>query len=70
VLYTCFVSALILATKLYIPPPRPAIVSRPRLMDRLNRGLNGRLILVSAPAGYGKTTVITDWLPSVAWVAL
>ena len=75
-LYTCFVSALILATKLYIPPPRPAIVSRPRLMDRLNRGLNGRLILVSAPAGYGKTTVITDWLQSVsddlptAWLSL
>jgi len=66
----------ILQTKLYISPPRPNIVARPRLIDRLNAGLHCKLILVSAPAGYGKTTLVTDWVhkiespTEVIWLAL
>jgi LuxR family maltose regulon positive regulatory protein len=68
--------APILATKLYIPPPRPKIVVRPRLIERLNEGfLPGRkLTLVSAPAGSGKTTLISEWLAGcsqkAAWLSL
>lgn len=51
-----------LTTKLYIPPAYPHLVSRPRLTERLNQGLTGRLTLISAPAGYGKTTLVSDWL--------
>ena len=67
----------LLATKLYAPPPRPGAVSRPRLTQRLNEGLERRLTLISAPAGFGKTTLISEWrsappagdLPC-AWVSL
>ena len=67
-------STPILATKLYIPPPRPKVVLRPRLIDRLNEGLSqnqglgqsqgfGRkLTLISAPAGFGKTTLVSEWV--------
>ena len=41
----------LLATKLYIPPVRPELVSRPRLIERLNAGLDHKLTLISAPAG-------------------
>lgn len=51
----------ILATKLFIPPPSPHLVQRPRLMERLNQGLHGKLTLVSAPAGFGKTTLVSAW---------
>jgi LuxR family maltose regulon positive regulatory protein len=51
----------LLATKLYIPPTRPEIVSRPRLIERLNEGLYRKLSLISAPAGFGKTTLVTEW---------
>ncbi len=51
-----------LATKLYIPPPRPKVVLRPRLIERLNEGLHRKLILISAPAGFGKTTLVGEWL--------
>lgn len=66
--------AQILATKLYIPAPRSGAVLRPRLIDRLKAGLHGKLTLVSAPAGFGKTTLVTAWIaaderPS-AWVSL
>ena len=66
----------ILATKLYIPPPRTTIVLRPRLIERMNAGLTkgGRLTLVSAPAGFGKTTLVSEWIAqygrSVAWLSL
>jgi LuxR family maltose regulon positive regulatory protein len=66
----------ILTTKLYIPPPRPKIVLRPRLIERLNEGLamGRKLILISAPAGFGKTTLVSEWIAScgrpVAWISL
>ena len=66
--------APLLLTKLYIPPPRPKIVLRPRLIERLNEGLQCKLILISAPAGFGKTTMVSDWIPGcrrpVAWLSL
>src|SRR5437588_6988780 len=64
----------ILATKLYIPRLRPNVVSRPRLIERLNEGLHRNLILISAPAGFGKTTLVSAWVAScdrqVAWLSL
>jgi LuxR family maltose regulon positive regulatory protein len=52
----------LLYTKLYVPPARSARVHRPRLIERLNEGLHRRLILISAPAGFGKTSIISDWV--------
>ena len=70
----------ILATKLYIPPPRQKVVLRPHLLDRLNEGLrqnpgSGRkLTLISAPAGFGKTTLVSEWVAGferrAAWLSL
>ena len=64
----------LLQTKLYLPPTRTTIVPRSRLIEQLTKGLNGKLTLLSAPAGFGKTTLITDWLSqlehSIAWVSL
>ncbi len=64
-------STPILATKLYIPPPRAKVVIRPRLIGQLDMGLStGRkLTLISAPAGFGKTTLISNWLASGEWRA-
>jgi LuxR family maltose regulon positive regulatory protein len=56
----------LLQTKLYAPPIRPELVSRPRLIERLNAGLHCKLTLVSAPAGFGKTTLVAEWLHSRA----
>ncbi len=56
-------AAPILATKLYAPRPRTSFVSRPRLVARLNQGMaQGKLILISAPTGSGKTTLMSEWL--------
>ncbi|MDY7075980.1 MAG: hypothetical protein SXV54_03550, partial [Chloroflexota bacterium] len=52
----------LLQTKLYIPPPRPELVPRLRLIERLNAGLHRNLTLVSAPAGFGKTTCVSEWV--------
>ena len=52
----------LLSTKLYIPPTRPKLVRRPRLIERLDGGLHRKLTLISAPAGFGKTTLVTEWL--------
>ena len=52
----------ILATKLYLPQLRPNVVSRPRLIERLNKGLHRKLTLISAPAGFGKTTLVSAWI--------
>lgn len=68
----------LLDTKLHVPGPRPAIVPRPRLVERLRRGEAGRrLTLVSAPAGFGKTTLLAEWLsagpatcPAAGWLSL
>src|SRR6516225_9808990 len=64
----------ILATKLYIPRLRPNVVSRPRLLARLNEGLHRKLTLISAPAGFGKTTLVSSWVAlidrQVAWLSL
>ncbi len=62
VLYNCAVSAPILATKLYIPPPRPNAVPRPQLISRLDAGLQRKLTLLSAPVGYGKSTLLSEWV--------
>jgi len=50
----------LLKTKLYIPSVRPELVSRPRLIERLNAGLHRKLTLISAPAGFGKTTLLSE----------
>jgi len=52
----------LLQTKLYIPPPRPDLVLRPHLIERLNEGLHRKLTLISAPAGFGKTMLVSEWL--------
>lgn len=51
----------IVITKLFIPQPRPELVHRPRLLAQLNQGLTRKLTLISAPAGFGKTTLVADW---------
>jgi len=56
----------ILTTKLFVPPPRPTLVPRPRLLARLSQGLTLPLTLISAPAGFGKTTLISEWRASNA----
>jgi LuxR family maltose regulon positive regulatory protein len=64
----------ILATKLYIPPPRPKAVLRSRLLEQLNMGMNHKLILLCAPAGFGKTTLASEWVAGcdrpTAWLSL
>ncbi|MFZ1411935.1 MAG: hypothetical protein WAS07_10785 [Micropruina sp.] len=55
-------STPILDTKLHAPPLRPNAVPRPSLIERLDGGLQSRLILVSAPAGFGKTTIVSAWV--------
>ena len=52
----------LLETKLYVPRSRRGLVPRPRLSERLDRGAGSTLMLVSAPAGFGKTTLLTEWL--------
>ncbi|MGM0879660.1 MAG: LuxR C-terminal-related transcriptional regulator [Bacillota bacterium] len=64
----------ILATKIYIPPLRTKVVLRPRLIERLNEGLHRKLTLISASAGFGKTTLVSEWIAGcerpVAWLSL
>jgi hypothetical protein len=55
----------ILATKLYVPQLRPNVVSRPRLIERLNEGLHRKLTLISAPTGFGKTTLVSEWVEGI-----
>jgi len=67
-------STPILATKLYVPPPRPNVVQRSRLIERLSEGLQRKLTLISAPAGFGKTTLVSEWIAGcerpAAWLSL
>jgi LuxR family maltose regulon positive regulatory protein len=73
-------AAPLLETKVYLPRPREGLVARPRLRERLDAGAAAKLLLVSAPAGFGKSTLLTDWLAygpgdvsderAVAWLSL
>jgi LuxR family maltose regulon positive regulatory protein len=69
-------AAPLLTTKLYIPPPRPNLIPSPSLVQRLDEGLHlgHKLTLISAPAGFGKTTLQSEWIAGggrpVAWVSL
>ena len=64
----------ILATKLYFPKLRPQFVHRNRLTEFITQGLNGKLTLIAAPAGFGKTTLVTEWISQntypVTWLSL
>ena len=70
----------VLRTKLYVPPPRPDLISRPRLLERLNEGLGPnhgfacKLVLVSGQPGSGKSTLLSEWAAGVgqplAWISL
>jgi LuxR family maltose regulon positive regulatory protein len=64
----------LLVTKLHVPRPRPHLVHRPRLIQCLQQGIERALTLVSAPVGFGKSTLLSDWLAScaisVAWLSL
>lgn len=66
----------VLATKLFVPPRSSTLVSRQRLIEQLDAGLaeGRRLSLVSAPAGFGKTTLVSEWLAGIdrpaAWLSL
>jgi LuxR family transcriptional regulator, maltose regulon positive regulatory protein len=74
------VPTLLLETKLYTPKPRRGLVARPRLSERLSRAAESKLTLISAPAGFGKTTLLAEWLDagpaeptaarSVSWLSL
>jgi LuxR family transcriptional regulator, maltose regulon positive regulatory protein len=65
---------VLLATKLYVPGPQPGFVARPHLVERLEEGLARGLLLVCAPAGFGKTSLLADWARRgqrpVAWLSL
>lgn len=65
---------MLLKTKLYFPQPRPDFISRPRLLQQLDDGLQTKLTVVRAPAGYGKTTLVTDWISQrdipIGWLSL
>lgn len=64
----------LLRSKLQVPPVRAGLVTRSRLYGLLNQGLSRKIILISAPAGFGKTTLLADWLRSTslpaAWISL
>jgi LuxR family transcriptional regulator, maltose regulon positive regulatory protein len=67
----------LLLTKLSVPSARPSLVTRPRLSERLEQELGGKLTLISAPAGFGKTTLLSMWLAvssrsgrSAVWLSL
>lgn len=71
--------APLLIPKLRTPQARGALVARPRLLERLDAGLEGKLTLISAPAGFGKTTLVSQWIAAhsqneprlpLAWVEL
>ena len=55
----------LLQTKLHVPRLRPLLVPRPRLIETLNQGLAGKLTLISAPAGFGKTTLVSSWIDAL-----
>jgi LuxR family maltose regulon positive regulatory protein len=69
------VAIQLLQTKIQIPPARIDLVSRPRLIELLDTSPDKELTLISAPAGYGKTTLVAQWLAgksdkNAAWLSL
>ena len=69
----------LLSTKLFIPTTRPELVPRPRLSEQMIDGLHRKLTLISAPAGFGKTTLVSEWVQAmggvtppiaIAWLSL
>jgi LuxR family maltose regulon positive regulatory protein len=64
----------IISAKIHIPLPRPALVERPRLIEQLNQGCQAKLTLISAPAGYGKSSLVSEWTHKnifpVTWLTL
>ena len=72
--YNDTMSGDLLQTKLYVPRLRPSLVPRPRLIEKLNAGVGSKLTLISAPAGFGKTTLISEWMVGCkrpfAWFSL
>ena len=64
----------ILNTKLFIPPCRVENIPRSRLYDKLEGNAGLRVIMINAPAGFGKTTLVSDWLhqqnTAAAWISL
>jgi LuxR family transcriptional regulator, maltose regulon positive regulatory protein len=67
-------STEIITTKLFKPSPPPNLVSRPRLLHHLESGATGKLTLISAQAGFGKTTLLSEWINQcnkpVCWLSL
>ena len=65
---------LLIRTKLHLPFTRPGLVSRPRLQEQIAQGLCGPLTLITAPAGFGKTTLVASCVADcgmpVAWLSL
>ena len=72
--YNVSMSGDLLQTKLYVPRLRPSLVPRPHLIEHLNRGLQRKLTLISTPAGFGKTTLVSEWIAGCerpfAWLSL
>src|SRR5262249_11419678 len=68
------VGNLLLMTKLSVPPARTGLIDRPRLIDQLARGLDRKLTLISAQAGFGQTSLLNQWVQEssmpVTWVSL
>jgi len=64
----------VLKTKLFIPPLREETISRSRLIELINKNINKKVLLVSAPAGFGKSTLLAEWVAQtklpVAWISL
>ena len=68
-------SSPLLVTKLYYPPPRQEVVRRLRLLANLDECLTRKLALISAPAGYGKSTLVVEWISQIphariGWLSL
>jgi LuxR family maltose regulon positive regulatory protein len=63
-----------LRTKLYVPPPQSTWISRPRLLKRMDEGFERKFTLISAPAGFGKTTLLVEWIHQkkkpIAWFSV
>ena len=72
--YNSHMPEILLQTKLFVPRLRPSLVPRPHLIAKLNKGLHRKLTLIAAPAGFGKTTLVSEWIAGgerpFAWLSL